>query len=94
MATFIMMGKYTSESLKGISSGRTEQAVNLIQKCGGEVKSIYALLGKHDLIAIVDYPGVEQAMKASIALSKLTGIAFTTSQAISVEEFDKMLTEI
>jgi hypothetical protein len=33
-------------------------------------------------------------MKASIALNKLTGIAFTTSQAISVEEFDKRITEI
>ncbi|MBC8198608.1 MAG: GYD domain-containing protein [Desulfobacteraceae bacterium] len=94
MATFIMLGKYTSESLKGISPERTDQAVDLIKKCGGEVKSIYALLGKHDLIVIVDYPGVEQAMKASIALNKLTGIAFTTSQAISVEEFDKMMTEI
>lgn len=94
MATFIMLGKYTSESLKGISPERTDQAVDLIKKCGGEVKSIYALLGKYDLIAIVDYPGVEQAMKASIALSKLTGIAFTTSQAISVEEFDKMIPEI
>jgi len=74
MATFVMLGKYTSESLKGISQERTDQAVSLIKKYGGEVKSIYALLGKHDLIAIVDYPGIEQAMKASIALSKLTEI--------------------
>jgi len=94
MATFIMLGKYTSESLKTISMERTDQAVYLIKKCGGKVKSIYALLGEHDLIIIADYPGVEQAMKASIALNKLTGIAFTTSQAISVEEFDKIITEI
>ena len=94
MATFVMMGKYTSESLKNISSERTDKAVYLIKKCGGEVKSFYALLGKHDLIVIDDYPGVKQAMKASIALNKLTGIAFTTSQAVSVEEFDKMITEI
>ncbi len=32
MATFIMLGKYTSESLKGISPGRTDQAVDLIKK--------------------------------------------------------------
>ena len=38
MATFIMLGKYTSESLKGISPERTDQAVYLIKKCGGEVK--------------------------------------------------------
>ncbi len=94
MATFIMLGKYTSESLKGIKPERTDQAVDLIKKYGGEVKSIYALLGKYDLIIIAHYPGVEQAMKASIALNKLTGIGFTTSQAISVEEFDKMVTDI
>jgi uncharacterized protein with GYD domain len=94
MAAFIMLGKYTSESLKSLSPERTEQAIYLIKKCGGEVKSIYALLGNHDLIVIVDYPGVKQAMKASIALNRLTGIAFTTSQAISVEEFDKIITEI
>jgi uncharacterized protein with GYD domain len=76
---FIMLGKYTSESLKGISPERTDQAVDLIKKCGGEVKSISALLGKHDLIVIVDYPGVEQAMKASIALNKLTGMTCGTS---------------
>jgi len=40
MATFIMLGKYTSESLKSISPERTDQAVYLIKKCGGEVKSI------------------------------------------------------
>lgn len=94
MATFIMLGKYTSESLKGIKPERTDQAIDLIKKYGGEVKSIYALLGKYDLIIIADYPGVEQAMKTSFALNNLTGIAFTTSQAISVEKFDKIITEI
>ena len=90
MATFLMFGSYTLEGLKGITGERTDKAAALLKKYGGEVKSGYALLGKTDLVLIVDLPGTEQAMKASIALSKLTGIAFTTAPAVSMAEFDKL----
>jgi len=33
-------------------------------------------------------------MKASIALNKLTGISFTTSPAVTVEDFDKFVSEM
>jgi uncharacterized protein with GYD domain len=89
-----MLGKYSSESLKGISSGRTDKALNLIKKFGGEVKSMYALLGEIDLVFILTFPDVEKAMQASIALNKLTGISFTTLPAISVEEFDKVMSKV
>ncbi|MBM3131743.1 MAG: GYD domain-containing protein [Chloroflexi bacterium] len=91
MATFIMFGRYSSEALKGISAERTTKAAETLKKFGGKIESAYALLGKNDLVVIVDLPGVEQAMQASIALSKSTGIAFTTSPAIKVDEFDKLM---
>jgi hypothetical protein len=37
---------------------------------------------------------MEQAVKASVALSKLTGIAFTTFPAVTVEDFDKLMAEV
>jgi len=91
MATFVMFGKYSSEALRDISAQRTKQAVELIGQCGGKVEAMYATLGEHDLLLIVSFPGVDQAMKASVALSKLTGIGFTTSPAIAVQEFDKLI---
>jgi uncharacterized protein with GYD domain len=94
MATFFMFGKYTSEALKGMSAERTGEATWLIRKLRGEVKSTYALLGERDLALIVDFPGIQQAMKTSVALSKLTGISFVTSPAVPVEEFDRMMGEI
>ncbi|MBW1916791.1 MAG: GYD domain-containing protein [Deltaproteobacteria bacterium] len=94
MATFLMFGKYSGEAVKQISSARTDQAINLIKKFGGGVKAMYALLGETDLVLIVDLPGVEQAMKVSVGLGKLTGISFTTSPAVSVEEFDKLMAEV
>ncbi len=94
MTTFFMFGKYSSEALKEMSAERTDKAVNLIKKFGGEVNSMYALLGEQDLVLIVDFPGVEQAMKASVALTKMTGLSFTSSPAVAVEDFDKIIAEI
>jgi len=94
MATYFLFGKYTSDAVKGIGASRTEKANKLIQKYGGEIRSIYALLGEKDLVIIATFPGTEQAVKSSIAISKLTGINFTTSEAIAVEDFDKMISDI
>ena len=91
MATFILFGKYSLESIEKISAKRTEKAVSLIKELGGEVKSMYVLLGEHDLLCIVDLSGTEQAFKASVALSKMAGISVTTAPAIGVEEFDKLV---
>ena len=94
MATFIVFGTYSLEGMKGMSPERTKKATELVKKFGGEVKAMYALLGKTDLVAIVDFPGTEQAMQASVALTKFTGIQFTTSPAVPVEVFDKLMAEV
>ena len=91
MAKFLMLGKYSQEAIKGISTDRTKKAVSLIEKAGGKIISMYALLGNYDLALVIDLPGNSDAMKVSIALTELTGIAFTTSAAMSVEEFDKIM---
>ncbi len=88
MSTFCMMGKYDKDSLAEASGGRTREAENLIARYQCTVKSMYALLGQNDLILIVDLPSVEDAMKVSIGLTKLTGIAFVTSPAMSIKDFD------
>ncbi len=94
MATFIMCGKYSLDAVKQISAARTQKSLELFKKYGGEVKGMYAMLGEKDLLFIVDLPSVAEAMKVSVALSKMTGIAFTTSAAVSVDEFDKLMTEV
>jgi uncharacterized protein with GYD domain len=92
MATYFLFGKYTQEGMKGISAERTTKATALIEQNGGKVISGYALLGEFDLILILDFPDTQQAMKTSVGLTKMLGIAFTTAPAVSVEEFDKLMT--
>ncbi len=91
MARYLMLGKYSLEAVKGISSGRTKKAVEMIKKNGGKVQLMYVLMGCYDLALLVDFPGNKELIKASIALTKLTGVGFTGFPAISVQEFDKLV---
>jgi uncharacterized protein with GYD domain len=68
--------------------------MKLVKQFRGEIKGMYALLGEYDLLFIADLPSAEQAMQFSVALSKMTGIAFTTSPALTVVEFDKLMAEV
>ena len=94
MATYFLFGKYSAEAFTGMGASRTENARKLVQTFGGEIKSIHALFGDRDLVIIATLPGTEQAMKFSLSLSKSTGIAFSTSEAVDVEDFDKLVSDI
>ncbi|MGQ9570146.1 MAG: GYD domain-containing protein [Thermodesulfovibrionales bacterium] len=91
MSRFLMLGKYSLEGIKGITAKRTKEVVNLIEKNGGKVESMYSLIGIYDLAFIVDFPGISEVMKASVELTKLTGISFITFPALAIEEFDKLV---
>ena len=91
MPIFMMFGKYTTEAMKGISPDRTEKAIALIKANGGNVISMYAVMGEHDLVFTLDFPEAENAFATSVALNRLTGIAFTTSPVVEVEMFDRLI---
>jgi uncharacterized protein with GYD domain len=91
MATFCMFGDYTYDSVKEISAERTTKAAAAIGACGGTVKAGYVMLGEHDILLIVEFSGIENAIKASVELTKLLGISFTTAPAVTVDEFDRLI---
>lgn len=51
---------------------------------------MYAALGERELLFVFDFPGIEQAAQASIALTKMMGISFSKSPALSVEQFETL----
>ena len=61
----------------------------IIKEHGGELKAGYAVAGGLDIILIVELPDNSRAMAVSAALTKLTGVSFTTSPAVTLEDFDK-----
>jgi uncharacterized protein with GYD domain len=91
MPTFFMFGKYSAESMRGISAKRTQEVNDIVDRFGGEILAMYALMGAYDLVLITNFANMENALKASVTMSQALGISFSTLPAIPVEEFDKLL---
>jgi uncharacterized protein with GYD domain len=94
MAIYFMFGNYSQKSIKEISSERTDKSIALIEKNGGKLVGGYALMGDKDLVLIVDMPSTEKVIQTSVALSKMLGIGFSTSPAVTIETFDKLLKDL
>ena len=89
MATFMMFGKYSAQAIKGISPQRTADTRVIIKEHGGELLAGYAVAGGLDIVLIVELSDNARAMAVSAALTKSTGVSFTTSPAVTLEDFDK-----
>ena len=94
MPIFLMFGKYSPEGIKNISAARTDQAREVIAQNGGNIISMYAVMGEHDLVFTIEFDSPNTAMATSVALYKLTGIHFTTSPVVDVEQFDRLMGEV
>lgn len=91
MSLYFMFGKYSSEAVREISKERTAEANRIISEFGGEIRSMYVLMGAYDLVLITSFPNMKEALQASIAITKVTGISFSTLPAMPVEEFDQLI---
>ncbi len=89
--TFLMTGKYSMDAAKKISGKRTDEASGIVRQCEGVIDSVYATMGKNDLLVIAKFPSVGHAMKASVEFTKTFGISFSTTPALPIAEFDKMI---
>ena len=94
MPIFMMFGKYNQDSLKGVSAERTKKVLKIIEKYGGKVISMYAVLGEHDLVFTLDFPDADKVVSTSVSLNILTGISFAASPVVDVEQFDSLISEI
>ena len=94
MSTYILLGRYSLEAIKGIDAKRTRIAHDMAVKYKGKLNSVYALCGKNDLLLITEFPGTAEALQYSVALTRQTGIAFSTSEAIPADHFDQIMEKV
>lgn len=94
MQTYYLLGKYTADSIREISTDRTRRAAEIVQQSGGEVVLMHALLGEFDLVIVARFPGNQQAARAAVAIARMTGISMNTCPALSVDDFDALASEV
>jgi uncharacterized protein with GYD domain len=92
MPTYVLLIKWTQKGIETVkdSPQRVELARNTFKSVGGNLKELYFVFGKYDMVTIVEAPSDEAIAKAVLivgsrgAASIQTLKAFTEAEGVAI----------
>jgi uncharacterized protein with GYD domain len=97
MPVYVSLVKFTQEgitTMKDQGIARSEKVRKNIEDLGGTLLDAYYCLGKYDVVAILEFPDNETALKASVKNASLGHISITTMPAVTRDEWTKLLRQV
>jgi uncharacterized protein with GYD domain len=96
MATYVSLLKYTqkgAESIKQVGR-RIEGAKQAAKAAGAEIKQIYLVMGRYDVVVISEGPDDESAARLALATSMQGNVQTETLRAFTEAEFLKIVASL
>ena len=93
MATYISLLKYTqkgAESIKQVPA-RIEAARQAAKTVGADIKQIYLVMGRYDVVVVSEAPDDETAAKLALATGMQGNVQSETLRAFSESEFKRIV---
>ncbi len=89
MPTYITLINFTEQGIRTVKEApsRLAAAREAVRAAGGEVRAVYLVLGRYDLVAISDFPSDEAYARAVLTIAAQGDIRTETLRAFSEEEF-------
>jgi uncharacterized protein with GYD domain len=96
MATFVVLGSFTDQGVRGIkdTAKRAEAFHQTAKKVGATVKDVYWTLGQYDVLAICDAPDQATATALALSLAKQGNVRTQTLPAFTQAEIGAILGKI
>src|SRR5512134_2203125 len=93
MARFVLLGTFTDQGISKVQDTvkRAQNAKALAKKAGAKMVEVHWLLGRFDLMAIVEAPDDETMTAVALSLGKLGNVKTQTLRAFTAEEMDKII---
>lgn len=93
MATYVTLLKYTqkgAESIKQVPA-RIDAARQAAKAAGAEIKQIYLVMGRYDVVVISEGPDDETAARLALATAMQGNVQTETLRAFTEAEFRRIL---
>jgi uncharacterized protein with GYD domain len=96
MALYVTLWKYTKDGLMEIrkTPKRFEVVKKIISDAGGKLIGIYGLMGKYDLVTIVDMPNDKVAATTILKVCSTGRITSETMPAIPIDELLNIMKKV
>jgi len=93
MGTYVVLGKFTQEGIKGIhdSPKRMEAAGKLLSDNGGKLRDVFYTMGRYDIIAICEAPDEKVMTKVLLTIGSQGMVSTETLSALSAEEVEGII---
>ena len=96
MPTYITLLRYTQQGIAKIkdSPKRLDAGRKAFKKTGVEIKDTYLLMGRYDLLCVIEGPDDESVARALLSLGSQGNVQTETLKAWNEEEFRKITKSI
>ena len=96
MPTYISLMHFTEKGVENIknSPARLDDAKNLFQSMGAELKAWYLTLGEYDAVAIAEAPDDETGTKLLLLIGSQGNIRTETFRAFTEDEYRKIISAL
>ena len=96
MATYIALINWTDQGIKAVkeSPKRADAARQLARQNGGDLKTLYMVMGKYDLVGILEAPDDETYARVVLALGALGSIRTTSLKAFTEDEYRRIVASL
>jgi uncharacterized protein with GYD domain len=93
VATYISLVKFTQQGLAAIkdSPKRLDAARKAFEQAGAKIKDFYLVLGKYDIVIVVEAPNDEAITKISLMLGSQGNVKTMTQRAFTETEYRKLI---
>jgi uncharacterized protein with GYD domain len=96
MPTYVSLLKYTQKGVEAIKQApkRLEAAKQAFKAGGGQLKQVFFVMGRYDIVAISELPDDESAARLALGLSSQGNVSTETLRAFTEAEFLKMISSL
>jgi uncharacterized protein with GYD domain len=96
MATFVVLGSWTDQGARTAKETvtRAEAVRQIARGLGGEVKQVYWVMGRYDVVAIIEAPDDETATAIAIGIAGSGAVHSETLRAFDADEMTALLAKL
>ena len=96
MPTYITLWNYTEQGIENIddSPDRLDDAIDLLESLGGELKGFYLTMGRYDLVSVAEFPDDDAAAKATLRIGQSGAVSSETLKAWPEAEYRELVANL
>lgn len=93
MPTYVSLLRYTEQGIRNIkeSPTRLDAAKKALQAAGGELKQFFLMMGRYDILIILEAPDDETVGRFTLATGALGNVKTETSRVFTEGEYRKLV---